>query len=142
MRHKKSTFKVGSNASHRRALLANMLKSLIIHERIETSLTKAKELRRHADRMITFAKQNNLASKRNVIAKLMIRFNSLTSKEARAAKDGDTKAYNDDRCVINKLFDGLGKRFIGRNGGYTRIVKKGRRVGDGGQVCYIEYLSE
>lgn len=142
MRHKKNTFKIGHSSSHRRAFLANMLKSIIMHERIETTVSKAKELRRHADRMITLAKQNTLASRRTVISKLMIRYNTLTSKEARAAKDGDTRAYNDDRRVVKKLFDELGTRFVDRHGGYTRIVKKGCRIGDGGQVCYIEYLND
>lgn len=142
MRHRKSTFKVGSNSSHRRALLANMLKSLITHERIETSVAKAKELRRYADSMITLAKKNTLASRRDAVAQLMVRFNSLTSKEARAARDGDTKAYNDDRRVVSKLFDELGIRFAERQGGYTRIIKKGNRTGDAGERCFIEYLSE
>jgi large subunit ribosomal protein L17 len=142
MRHRKSTFKVGHNSSHRRALLANMLKALITHGRIETSVAKAKELRRYADRMITLAKKNTLASRRSAIAQLMIRFNSLSSKEARAAKDGNTQAYNDDRLVVSKLFDELGVRFTERNGGYTRIIKKGCRVGDASQSCLIEYIAE
>lgn len=143
MRHGKHTFKVGRNASHRRSLIANMLKSLIEHERIETSLTKAKELRRHADRMVTLAKKQTLASRRTAIAKLMVSHNPLTSKEARAAKKGDTKAYNNDRKVVDKLFTDLGPRFEKRQGGYTRIIKKSsRRIGDGGQRCLIEYLPE
>ncbi len=143
MRHAKNTFKVGRNSSHRRSLVANMLKSLIEHERIETSLAKAKELRRHADRMITLAKKQSLASRRRAIARLMISYNPLTPKEARAAKKGDTKAYNTDRKVVDKLFTDLGPRFEKRQGGYTRIIKmSGRRVGDGGQRCLIEYLPE
>lgn len=142
MRHRKNSCKLGRNSSHRRALLANMLKSLVIHERIETSLSKAKELRRHADKLITLAKKGTLASRRDAIADLMIRFNKLTPKEARAVKEGNDKAFNDDRRVIKKLFDVLSERFTDRNGGYTRIIKKGNRVGDGGQVCFIEYLPE
>lgn len=61
MRHAKRTFKVGRNTSHRKALVANLLKSLIEHGRIETTVTKAKELRRHADKMVTLAKKNTLA---------------------------------------------------------------------------------
>ena len=68
MRHNKHTFKVGRTASHRRAMIANMLKSLIQHEKIETTMTKAKELRRHADHMITLAKKNTLATRRTEIA--------------------------------------------------------------------------
>src|SRR5579863_7763913 len=103
MRHGKHTFKIGRTASHRRCMIANMLKSLIEHGRIETTVTKAKELRRHADKMITLGKKNTLASKRAAIAELMISFNALTPKEARAAKAGDTSAYNGDRKVIKKL---------------------------------------
>jgi len=70
----------------------------------------------------------------------MVRFNSLTDKEARAARKGDKSAYNTDRQVIEKLFDVLGPRFANRAGGYTRIVKGQRRIGDNAQVCVIEYL--
>lgn len=140
MRHGKHTFKVGRTGSHRRAMLANMLKSLIENERIATTVVKAKELRRRADRMITLAKRNTLASKRNAIAELRVIFNTLSSKEARSAKAGDTSDYNRDRNVINKLFGELRERFNDRNGGYTRIIQKGVRVGDNATTCYIEYL--
>src|SRR5271157_2254452 len=109
MRHANKTFKVGRTSSHRRCMIANMLKSLIEHERIETTVTKAKELRRHADRMITLAKKNTLASRRLAIARLMISYNALTPKEARAAKAGDLSSYNTDRKVVGKLFDNLSK---------------------------------
>lgn len=143
MRHAKRSAKLGRTTSHRRCMFANMLKALIIHERIETTIPKAKELRRFADQMITLAKQNTLASRRRAIADMMVRFNTLTSKEARQAKAGDTSAYNDDRKVIEKLFGTLGPRFLERNGGYTRIIRfADRRVGDNSQKCYIEYLSE
>jgi large subunit ribosomal protein L17 len=142
MRHGKHTFKIGRNASHRRCLIANMLKSLIEHERIETTVTKAKELRRHADRMITLTKKNTLASRRLAIARLMISYNPLTPKEARAAKAGDLSAYNSDRKVVGKLFDTLSKRFETRPGGFTRIIKKSNRIGDNAPTCFIEYLPE
>jgi large subunit ribosomal protein L17 len=119
-----------------------MLKSLITHEGIETTVPKAKALRRYADRMITLAKKNTLAARRQAIAELMISFNTLTPKEQRAAKAGNTHAFNDDRLVISKLFDELGVRFVQRKGGYTRIVKKGFRVGDNAQICRIEYLAD
>jgi len=142
VRHRKDTFKLGRETSHRRCLLANLLKSLVVNERIETTVAKAKELRRHADRLITIAKKQNLAAKRQVIGKLMIQYNKLTTKEQRAAKAGKTYAYNDDRVIVSKLFDQLAQRFDSRNGGYTRIVKHRRRVGDNAPLCYIEYLPE
>jgi large subunit ribosomal protein L17 len=141
MRHLNDTCKLNRTSSHRRCMFANMLKSLIDNERIVTTVPKAKQLRRYADKMITLAKKNTLASRRQAIAELMIRFNTLTPKEARAAREGNTEAYNTDRRVIDKLFSVLGNRFTDRNGGYTRIVKGGRRIGDNAQTCIIEYLS-
>lgn len=142
MRHRKNTFKIGRTKSHRRCLLANMLKSLILEDRIHTTTTKAKELRRHADKLITLAKKNTLASRRDAIAQLMVSFNPLTSKENRAVKGGSTAGYNTDRQVIKKLFDQLGPRFVTRQGGYTRVMKAGRRVGDNADTSVIEFLSE
>lgn len=143
MRHGKHTFKVGRTGSHNRCMIANMLKSLVEHERIETTVTKAKELRRHADRLITLAKKNTLSTRRLAIAHMMIRFNPLTPKEAREVKEkNNTQSYNGDRIVVGKLFTELAARFSARNGGYTRIIRKGQRVGDNASMCYIEYLSE
>ena len=141
MRHLKDTCKLSRTSSHRRCMFANMLKSLIENERIETTLAKAKALRRHADRMITLAKKDTLATRRQAISQMMIRFNSLTNKEERAAKKGDKEAYNTDRQVLDKLFGVLGPRFSTRNGGYTRIIKNRHRQGDNAQTCFIEYLA-
>jgi large subunit ribosomal protein L17 len=121
-------------------MLANMLKSLIENGRISTTLVKAKELRRHADRMITLAKRNTLASKRHAIADLKICFNTLTTKEARRLKKGESVDLPRDRTVITKLFGELRERFAARNGGYTRIIRAGDRIGDNASTCYIEYL--
>lgn len=140
MRHQKRTVKLNRNASHRRCMVANMLKSLVEHGRIETSVPKAKELRRHADRLITLAKKNTLASRRAAIAKLMINYNPLTSKETRAVKKGNLSSYNTDRRVIGKLFDEISQRFISRDGGYTRIIRTQNCQGDGSQRCLIEYV--
>lgn len=140
MRHRKDTCKLNRTTSHRRCMFANMLKSLIEHGRIETTVPKAKELRRYADRMITLAKKNTLAARRRAIAQLMIRYNALTEKEKRAARNGDTSAYNTDRQVIDHLFGELATRFATREGGYTRIIKNRRRIGDNAQTCFIEYL--
>lgn len=142
MRHGKHTFKIGRTSSHRRCLIANMLKSLIQHGKVKTTVTKAKELRRHADRMITLAKQNTVESRRQAVAKLMVSFNTLTSKEARTVKAGNKVYLNADRQVIGKLFGELSQRFANRNGGYTRIIRSAPRVGDSASTCFIEYLSE
>jgi len=140
MRHGNHTFKVGRTGSHRRAMLSNMMKSLIENERIVTTVPKAKELRRHAEKMVTLAKKNTLASKRNAISILKVAFNPLSTKEARVVKAGEKGSYNRDRFVIDKLFGELRERFSTRNGGYTRIVRKGVRIGDNASTCYIEYL--
>lgn len=145
MRHGKDTFKIGRTASHRRCLMANMLKSLIEHGRIETTVRKAKELRRHADQMITLAKRNTLTSRRQAIAALMVSFQTMTPKEARAAKKARAEnkpCFVGDRQVVAQLFDVLGPRFANRQGGYTRIIKKDVRIGDSAPTCLIEYLSE
>jgi len=142
MRHRKAATKLGRTSSHRQAMTANQLKSLIIHGRIETTLAKAKVLRSHADQMVTIAKEQTLASRRRAIAALRIRYNTLDRKEIRAAAQGDKSAYNDDRLVMEKLFGELAARFALRNGGYTRLVRLGQRVGDGTMRCSIEYITE
>ena len=141
MRHQKRSAKLSRTTSHRRCLFANMLKALIFHEKIVTTVPKAKELRRFADQMVSLAKQTTLASRRRAIGELMIRYNSLTAKQRREAKGGDTSSYNVDRKVIDKLFDVLGPRFLSREGGYTRITRLAlSRAGDAGTQCYLEYL--
>jgi large subunit ribosomal protein L17 len=142
MRHRKHTFKLGRTSAHNRCMISNMLKSLIDRERIVTTVPKAKELRRQADKMITLAKKNTLASRRRAISKLMVQFNELSSKQARQARAGKLGNYNTDRVVVSKLFNTLGPRFANRNGGYTRIIRMDNRIGDNAQTCLIEYLSE
>lgn len=139
MRHRKSV-KLGRTTSHSRCLISNLLKSFIDEGRIVTTLSKAKELRRHADKMVTLAKKNTLASRRLAISKLMIRYNTLSSKEARLVKSGKTHLCNRDRQVLKKLFFTIGPRFENRNGGYTRIVKGKTRVGDNAPTCILEFL--
>lgn len=140
MRHLNQTCKLNRTTAHRRCMFASMLKSLVTHEKITTTVPKAKALRRYADKLITLAKKGTLAARRRAIAELMIQFNTLTPKEKRAAKNGDTSSFNDDRLVIAKLFGELSARFATRNGGYTRIVKQGFRVGDNAEMCSIAYL--
>lgn len=142
MRHLNQTCKLNRTTSHRRCMFASMLKSLITHESIQTTVPKAKALRRYADRLITLAKKGTLSARRQAIAELMIRFNTLTPKEQRGVKQGLNDCYNDDRFVIAKLFDELGIRFAQRKGGYTRIIKQGYRVGDNAQTCIIQYLPD
>lgn len=116
MRHGKKVAKLGRLRSHRRAMLANMVTSLFNHEVIRTTDVKAKELRRTADHMITFAKRNDLHARRQVLRVIT------------------------DKGVVSKLFDELGPRYKSRNGGYTRIIKVGPRRGDGALISIIELV--
>ena len=116
MRHGVDHRKLGRKPAHRKALLRNLMNALVHAERIETTVSKAKELRPLADRLITLGKAATLHSRRRV-------FSLLTDKEA-----------------TDKLFATLAGRFEGRQGGYTRIVRTGFRVGDGAEMAIIEYL--
>jgi large subunit ribosomal protein L17 len=108
--------KLGRKPAHRKALLRNLMNALVHAERIETTVPKAKELRRLADRLITLGKRASLHSRRRV-------FSLLT-----------------DKAATDKVFETLAGRFAGREGGYTRIVRTGFRVGDGSEMAIIEYL--
>src|SRR6478735_9969610 len=116
MRHKVAGYKLGRTTSHRRSLLRNMATSLIMEERIETTVPKAKALRPTVEKMITLGKRGTLAARRQAIAYLM-------TDEA-----------------VNKLFDTIGPRFGDRNGGYTRIVRTAWQKGDGAEKAFIELL--
>ena len=116
MRHKVAGWKLGRNTSHRRALLRNLVTSLVIEERIETTLTKAKALRPHMEKMITLAKRGDVAARRLAASYLMT------------------------RDSVDKLFNTLGPRFGDRQGGYLRIIQGGWRKGDGGDIAFVELL--
>jgi large subunit ribosomal protein L17 len=116
MRHQKATKKLGRNTSHRRALLRNLVTSLILHERIETTPAKAKAMRPHVEKMITLGKRGDLSARRLAGGYLMTRES------------------------VDRLFDTVAPRFGDRNGGYLRIIHKGFRVGDGAATCFIELL--
>jgi len=116
MRHKVFGFKLGRTTSHRRSLFRNMATSLIVEERIETTVPKAKALRPIVEKMITLGKRGDLAARRQAISYLM-------TDEA-----------------VNKLFDTVGPRFGDRNGGYTRIIRTGWQKGDGADKAFIELL--
>lgn len=118
MRHRKKGRKLGRTAAHKRAMLANMATSLIEKESIRTTDTKAKELRGFVDRLVTFAKRGDLHARRQVL-RLLRR-----------------------KSAVHKLFDDLAPRFVGRPGGYTRIVKLGHRKGDGASLSLMEFVGD
>src|SRR2546427_4081571 len=117
MRHRKSGRQLGRNTHHRRALFRSLVTSLLEHERIETTEAKAKELRILAERMISLGKEGSLHAQR------------------RAA------AYIRAKRVVSKLFKDLAGRFAERHGGYTRIIKTRRRVGDAAPMAVIELVT-
>jgi len=116
MRHKVAGYKLGRTTSHRRSLLRNMVTSLIMEERVETTAVKAKAVRPSVEKMITLGKKGTLAARRQAAAYLM-------TDEA-----------------VTKLFDTIAPRFGDRNGGYLRIVRTGWRKGDGTEKAFIELL--
>jgi len=116
MRHQVRGNRLNRPTAQARAMLRNMVTSLFDHERIETTLPKAREARRHAERMITFAKRGDLAARRQVARFLL------------------------DPQVLQKLFAELGPRYAERPGGYTRIIKGGIRKGDDGEIAYLELV--
>jgi large subunit ribosomal protein L17 len=133
MRHRKAGRKLGRNATHRLALYRNLTMALIRHERIITTLEKAKAVRPFVEKLITLAKKGTLHARRLVIARL--------GPPAKAALKPDDKDNPDYRPVIAKLFGEIGPRFKERPGGYTRIIKRHeRRLGDGGRTAYLELL--
>jgi large subunit ribosomal protein L17 len=119
MRHLKAGRKLGRNATHRIALMRNLTRALFEHERIITTVEKAKEARRFVEKLITQAKKGTLHARRLVLAKLP------------------------DRDSVKKLFDEIAPRFKDRPGGYTRVIKRHqRRLGDAGKTAFLELLKE
>ena len=116
MRHQKKTIKLGSTAEHRKALLANQICSLIEHQRIKTTLAKARAVRPLAERMVTLGKNGSIHARRTALA-------TLRQKNA-----------------VKKLFDDIAPRSAERNGGYTRIVKLGYRRSDSACMAFIEWV--
>ena len=116
MRHRKRHGKLGRSSSHRKALLRNMVTSLLQHERIETTDAKAKEVRRVAERMITMGKRGSLHARRQALS--VIR----------------------SRDVTAKLFGELAERYRERAGGYTRVLKVRQRVGDAASMSIVELV--
>ncbi len=116
MRHRKKTVKLGRTSAHRNELLANLVCGLIEHRRIKTTLAKAKAARVLAEKMITLGKKGTLASRRQAIATLK------------------------QEQLVRVLFDEIAPGFKDRSGGYTRILKLGRRISDSSQMALLEWV--
>jgi large subunit ribosomal protein L17 len=117
MRHRKAGKQLGRNTSHRRALLRNLTTALFKHEQIETTDSKARQLRPVAEKVMTLAKRGDLHARRQALA------------------------YLTEKGVVHRLFDELKERYADRQGGYVRIVKKGIRKGDGAPVSVVQLLA-
>jgi large subunit ribosomal protein L17 len=116
MRHQKKTVKLGRTAEHRKALLANQVCSLIEHQRIKTTLAKAKAVRPLAEKMVTLGKKGSLHARRTALAVLR------------------------QKNAVKKLFDDIAPRSAERNGGYTRIIRLGVRKSDAAKVALLEWV--
>ncbi|HEY5938445.1 MAG TPA: 50S ribosomal protein L17 [Kofleriaceae bacterium] len=156
MRHRKSFRQFGRNSSHRRAMFRNLAANLVLHERIETTDTKAKELRRIAERLITKAlrlgddltvdlaklkqaDRTRVISRRLHVQRQIAAF--LPLKATKTLSDGTTEEVN----LVSKLFEQIAPRYLdrvkqGKGGGYTRIIKELNRRGDNAPMAYIELL--
>jgi large subunit ribosomal protein L17 len=117
VRHRKKGRQLGRQTKHRRALFRNLVTSLLDQERIETTEAKAKEIRGFADRMITLGKEGTLPARRRALGFLR------------------------SKSVVSKLFDDVAARFKDRPGGYTRIIKTRRRIGDAAEMVAIELVA-
>ena len=116
MRHRNAGYKLGRNTSHRRALLRNLVTSILMEDRVETTVTKAKAARPHVEKMITLGKRGDVHARRQALA-------FLQTREA-----------------VTRLFDTVAPRYGDRNGGYLRIVRSGFQRGDGAEKAFIELL--
>ena len=116
MRHRKGGFKLGRNTSHRRALLRNLVTSIILNDRVQTTITKCKASRPLVEKMVTLGKNGSVHARRQALAYLM-------TPES-----------------VDRLFKTVAPRYAERNGGYTRIVRIGQRQGDAAEVAFIELL--
>jgi large subunit ribosomal protein L17 len=152
MRHRKAGRKLGRNASHRLALYRNLAMALIRHERIITTLEKAKAVRPFVEKLITLAKKASTINDLPDLAEAEKRARMLHVRRlaiarlgatAKAALKPDDKDNPDYRPILTKLFTEIGPRYKDRPGGYTRIIRRHeRRLGDAGRTAYLELLKE
>lgn len=117
MRHRKTGRRLGRNSSHREAMIRNMVTSLFEHERIVTTTPKAKEARKIVDKMMTLAKRGDLHARRQALS------------------------FMQNGSVVAKLFDILKNDYMDRNGGYTRIIRTGTRLGDAAPMAILELVN-
>ena len=111
--------KLGRDNKHRRSMMATLTKQLVENESLTTTVTRAKELRKFAEKMVTYGKKGDLVSRRKALAFL-----------------------HNDKKVVDKIFNDLAKRYEKRNGGYTQILKTSERIGDNSLMAIIKFVEE
>ena len=116
MRHRNAGYKLGRNTSHRRAMLRNLVTSIVLEDRVETTITKAKAARPHVEKLITLGKKGDVHARRQALA------------------------YLQTREAVTRLFDTVAPRYGDRQGGYLRIIRTGFQRGDGAEKAFIELL--
>ena len=117
MRHRRNKHKLSRDAAHRKALLMNLSKQLVEHERIQTSQAKAKAVKPEVEKMITLAKRGDLHARRQLLSK-----------------------FGQDKFIVHKLVEEIAPRYAERPGGYTRITKLGPRRSDSSEMVYLELV--
>lgn len=127
MRHRVKGFQLNRSGGHRTAMQRTMIRQIIEHERIKTTLTKAKFIQPHTEKLITLARNAQNADE-------------ITAINAR--RKASAKLGNGSRLLVQKLFDDIGPRYASRNGGYTRILKLGPRRSDGAEMALIELVED
>jgi large subunit ribosomal protein L17 len=131
MRHRVAGRKLGRDSEHRIAMRRNLAASLFEHERVSTTLEKAKEVRKFAEKLISLAKKGDLAARRRAIS-------MLGNRDIIAYEEGEQVRQG---TIVGKLFSEIGPRYLDRNGGYTRIIKLAmNRLGDNGQVVLLQLV--
>ena len=118
MRHRYFTFKIGRSSAHRTAMIGNQVSSLFMFGQIKTTIVKAKQTRRVAEKMITYAKKGDLHHRRLAISKIR------------------------DEDAVRKLFSEIAPKYAERKGGYTRIIRVGQRLGDAAEMCILQLVGE
>ena len=126
MRHLKHTAKLGRNCGHRKALLVNLACSILEHEQVKTTVTRAKEVRILVDKLITLGKAGTPHACRLAAARMKI--------------NTEAGKLQSKKMVLDKLFSELAQRYATRNGGYTRIIRIGHRIGDAAEACLIQLV--
>jgi large subunit ribosomal protein L17 len=116
MRHRRKTIKLGMEKKHRESVLANLAKSLILNERVDTTFARAKAGQRYAERLVTLARRGDGHARRLVFARIQ------------------------DKAAVDRLFNEVGPRYGERDGGYTRVVRLGARRGDGAEIARLMFV--